>query len=195
MGIQETMSRDDDPILLSSLWKNTPYFLRKADGKSEGILAMWDTSYFSATSTMDDDEFVDVLAKWLEIDTNCLMIVVYAPQDNNKKKSLWQELNNLINHFDILSIMIGDFNEVRTASEFMGSIFDSNEALNFNNFISEADLFDIPLGGKHFISMDNIGSKLIKIDRFLVSNHYFDSWPNSYALALPSIVLKSAPRL
>ncbi|GKD04386.1 cytochrome P450 [Tanacetum coccineum] len=166
MGIQETMSRDNDPILLRSLGKNTPFghYLRKSDGKSGGILAMWDTSYFSTTSTMDGDGFVAILGKWLDIDTNCFMIVVYAPHDNNRKKSLWQELNNLINHFNILSNVMGDFNEVRTASECMGSIFDFNGALHFNNFISEAGLFDIPLSGKRFTRMDNIGSKLSKID-------------------------------
>ncbi|GKE70340.1 cytochrome P450, partial [Tanacetum coccineum] len=60
---------------------------------------------------------------------------------------------------------------------------------------SEAGLFDIPLGGKRFTRMDNIGSKLSKIDRFLISNYYFDRWLNSYALALPREFSDHSPLL
>lgn len=144
---------------------------------------------------MDGDGYVAILGKWLEIDTYCLMIVVYAPQDHNKKDILWRELTNIINLSNTLSIVLGDFNEVRTGSERKGSNFDARGALKFNEFISNSGLCDLPLGGKRFTRMDNIGSKLSKLDRILVSKDYIDRWPNSYVLALPREFSDHSPLL
>ncbi|GKB32197.1 RNA-directed DNA polymerase, eukaryota, reverse transcriptase zinc-binding domain protein [Tanacetum coccineum] len=166
---------------------NPDYFGRTCSKSNSqgGIIAIWDTSYFSFISSMDGDGFVAIFGKWLQIDTTCLMVVVYAPHDKNRKEKLRRDITNIINHFNILSIVMGDFNEVRTASERMGSIFDPFGASKFNNFINMVGLWDIPLGGKRFTRMDNIGSKLSKIDRIMVSKYYIDRWPNSYVLALP----------
>ncbi|GJX53819.1 RNA-directed DNA polymerase, eukaryota, reverse transcriptase zinc-binding domain protein [Tanacetum coccineum] len=46
-------------------------------------------------------------------------------------------------------------------------------------------LCDLPMGGKRFTRMNNIGLKHSKIDRFLVSNHVVHLWPNTNVLALP----------
>ncbi|GJU35577.1 ribonuclease H-like domain-containing protein [Tanacetum coccineum] len=41
-----------------------------------------------------------------------------------------------------------------------------------------------PLCGMRYTIMNSLGSKLSKLDRFLVSSHFVDLWPNSHALAL-----------
>ncbi|PWA82847.1 RNA-directed DNA polymerase, eukaryota, Reverse transcriptase zinc-binding domain protein [Artemisia annua] len=141
LGLQETMSRDDNKFLIQSLWRNSTfaYYTKKADGKSGGIIAIWDPSYFSSSSATEGDGFVAIT---------------------------------------------GDFNEVRYASERLGSIFDATGASMFNKFIFTSGLCDLPMGGKRFTRMDNIGSKLSKIDRILVSKHFVDLWPHSYVTAL-----------
>ena len=122
LGLQETMSRDDNKFLIQSLWKNSTfaYYTKEADGKSGGIIAIWDPSYFSSSSATEGDGFVAITGKLFEFDTTCLMIVVYAPQDHKRKKKLWRELNQIINQQNIPSIVLGDFNEVRYASERLG---------------------------------------------------------------------------
>ncbi|GJS21657.1 RNA-directed DNA polymerase, eukaryota [Tanacetum coccineum] len=75
------------------------------------------------------------------------MLVAYAPQDASKKRSLWTRLHDLIQHFQTMTIMLGDFNEVRSESERLGSVFCKSGAKAFNEFIIESDLVDLPMGG------------------------------------------------
>nr|GEW61578.1 cytochrome P450 [Tanacetum cinerariifolium] len=121
----------------------------------------------------------------INIESPFLMIVVYAPQDQRRKDKLWYDLTTIILDHNSLSIVLGDFNEVRTALKRLGSIFDSRGATRFNGFISNSGLCDLPLGRKRFTRMNRNGSKLSKIYRILVSKHIFDIWPNSHIMALP----------
>ena len=125
VGLQETMSRDDNQFLIQSLWGSKPYgfSVKKAEGKSGGIIAIWDASVFNPIYTTGGDGFIAILGNWRGVDVPCLMVVVYAPQEHCKKKKLWSEISNLINSHDTLSVVLGDFNEVRNANERMGSQF------------------------------------------------------------------------
>ncbi|GJU10200.1 RNA-directed DNA polymerase, eukaryota [Tanacetum coccineum] len=114
------------------------------------------------------------------------------PTDKDK---LWYDLTTIISDHNSFSIVLGDFNEVRTASERLGSIFDSSGATRFNGFITNSGLCDLPLGGKRFTRMNRSGSKLSKIDRILVSKHIVDLWPNSHILALPREFSDHSPLL
>ncbi|GJU13228.1 RNA-directed DNA polymerase, eukaryota, reverse transcriptase zinc-binding domain protein [Tanacetum coccineum] len=46
-------------------------------------------------------------------------------------------------------------------------------------------LFDIPLGGRKFTWMNKAGTKMSKLDRFLVSHSLIDSFPDYKVFALP----------
>ncbi|GJW61680.1 cytochrome P450 [Tanacetum coccineum] len=116
-------------------------------------------------------------------------------KDYREKKKLWKELSQVITFHNTFTILLGDFNEVRSKSERMGTIFDPRGAAKFNDFITIADLCDLPMGGKWFTRMNNLGSKLSKIDRVLVSNHVIQRWPNSYVFALPREFCNHTPLL
>ncbi|GJW79628.1 RNA-directed DNA polymerase, eukaryota [Tanacetum coccineum] len=73
---------------------------------------------------------------------------------------------------------MGDYNEVRDASERFGSIFIDSQAKLFNKFIEDSSLIDIPLGGYNFTWTDKWGSKMSKLDRFLVSDKFYEYFPN-----------------
>ncbi|GJX77405.1 cytochrome P450 [Tanacetum coccineum] len=127
--------------------------------------------------------FIAVKGIWISIDSPCLLIVVYAPQCIQKKQILWATLHNIITVNDCLTTL-GDFNEVRNALERSGSVFHHRGAINFNDFISSSGLSDLPLGGLRYTRMDKLGSKLSKLDRFLVSPHVLDKWPSAHAISL-----------
>ncbi|GJR75688.1 RNA-directed DNA polymerase, eukaryota, reverse transcriptase zinc-binding domain protein, partial [Tanacetum coccineum] len=80
-------------------------------------------------------------------------------------------------HMDGILVAMGDFNEVREAGERFGSHFNERHADIFNTFISNASLIDVPLGGYKFTWTDKWGSKMSKLDRFLVSKSHYDSFP------------------
>ncbi|PWA52818.1 cytochrome P450 [Artemisia annua] len=182
----ESMSSVDNRFMLESMWGHFAFdsVVKQAEGKSGGIIAMWDTSKFSIHSSSTGDGFVAVIGNWIPLNTTCLFIVVYAPQDQRKKKQLWLDLKAVIDSANVLSLVMGDFNVVRSASERMGSNFCHRSASAFNEFISSSGLFDLPMGGMRFTRMNRFGSKLSKIDRILVSQHLLDKWPNSHILAL-----------
>ncbi|GJU05487.1 RNA-directed DNA polymerase, eukaryota, reverse transcriptase zinc-binding domain protein [Tanacetum coccineum] len=81
-----------------------------------------------------------------------------------------------MNSFDDVWIIFGDLNVVRCQDERVGSVFDTNEANSFNDFISCAGLFDFPLGGRRFTRFDKSGKKASKLDIFLASHNFFDCW-------------------
>ncbi|GKG29231.1 RNA-directed DNA polymerase, eukaryota, partial [Tanacetum coccineum] len=66
-------------------------------------------------------------------------------------------------------IIMGDFNEVRTQDERHGSIFNAHGADAFNLFISSAGLEELPLDGCKLTRCHKSGSKMSKLDRFLIS--------------------------
>lgn len=113
------------------------------------------------------------------------MIIVYAPQDINKKKLLWNEITFIIIAANTFTIVLGDFNEVRSAEERVGSSFCKRGAKYFNDFISQTSLCDLPLGGRRFTRMSKDGSKLSKLDCILVSCHFVEKWPKAQLVALP----------
>ncbi|GKE24464.1 cytochrome P450, partial [Tanacetum coccineum] len=168
-ALQETMTGEVDRFIIQSLWSNSlfDFDFKKAMGKSRGIVAVWDISCFTLVSTWEGDGYLALLGNWVNIDIPCLFIIVYAPQEQRLKRKLWLELTELILNHNTLSVILGDFNEVRAEFERMGTIFDPRGARFFNNFIESSGLHDIPMGGKRFTRMNNIGSKLSKLDRIL----------------------------
>ncbi|GKB96337.1 RNA-directed DNA polymerase, eukaryota, reverse transcriptase zinc-binding domain protein [Tanacetum coccineum] len=89
------------------------------------------------------------------------------------KRSLRKMLNGIgasANHQGNF-ILFGDLNEVRCETERFGSNFSSSDAAIFNAFIQDVGLIDLPMGGKMFTWMNKSGSKLSKLDRFLISNN------------------------
>ncbi|GKD86312.1 putative RNA-directed DNA polymerase, partial [Tanacetum coccineum] len=169
------------------MWNNSQFdfSVKKPDGKSGGIVAIWDISYFTLSDTLSGDGFLALIGRWRNVNIPCIFVVVYAPQEQRLKKELWLKLSRLILNNNTLTIVLGDFNEVRSQTECLGTIFDPRGALNFNEFISTTGLHDLLMGAKRFTRMNNLGNKLSKIDRILVSQHAIDKWPNSNIIALP----------
>nr|GEY57258.1 RNA-directed DNA polymerase, eukaryota [Tanacetum cinerariifolium] len=82
---------------------------------------------------------------------------------------LWPYLNHMIDRWDGESILMGDFNKVRHKEERFGSIFNNHNAMVFNSFISSSGLVEVPLKGCAFTWCHKSGSKMSKLDRFLIS--------------------------
>nr|GFB10170.1 hypothetical protein [Tanacetum cinerariifolium] len=121
---------------------------------------------------------------FLQNDINIMFITVYAPQDMPSKLMLWDQLTRLISGWNGHVVVLGDFNEVRIASERFGSVFNARQADNFNLFISNLNLIDVPLGGYKFTWTDKWASKMSKLDRYLISECMLDSFPNITGLIL-----------
>ncbi|GKG24520.1 RNA-directed DNA polymerase, eukaryota, reverse transcriptase zinc-binding domain protein, partial [Tanacetum coccineum] len=98
--------------------------------------------------------------------------------------SLWSSLSNIISNWDGNLVVMGDFNEVRDASERFGSVLNERQTYIFNEFIANSSLIDISLGGYKFTWTDKWGSKMSMLDRFLISESFYDVFPHVTGVVL-----------
>ncbi|GKB31505.1 RNA-directed DNA polymerase, eukaryota [Tanacetum coccineum] len=106
-----------------------------------------------------------VLEELVEI----LMVAVYAPHDLRDKKILWDYLEYIINRWDGADM--------------------------FNTFIANAGLEEIPLGGSSFTWCHKSATKMSKLDRFLISENLFNSYPDICATSLDRFLSDHRPIL
>ncbi|GJV39152.1 RNA-directed DNA polymerase, eukaryota [Tanacetum coccineum] len=130
------------------------------------------------------DYFVALMGTWIPTSTKLLIISVYAPQELSEKRDLWDYLHLIINRWDGETVIMGDFNEVRSERERFGSVFNQQGTMVFNNFISSTGLIDLPLDGYAFTWSHKSASKMSKLDRFLLSEGLMELFPHLSAICL-----------
>lgn len=77
--------------------------------------------------------------------------------------------------------LMGDFNVVKNHGERRGVATQEHRAeiQGFSQFIDDMELIDIPVYGRKFTWYKSDGSAMSRLDRFLVSDEWIDSWSNS----------------
>nr|GEU71664.1 RNA-directed DNA polymerase, eukaryota [Tanacetum cinerariifolium] len=83
-----------------------------------------------------------IYGTWISNNSKVLIVVVYAPQSLALKRALWEYISSLISRWDGESIVMGDFNDVRSIEERLGSMFNHSSARAFNRFIEASGLVD-----------------------------------------------------
>ncbi|GKC09431.1 RNA-directed DNA polymerase, eukaryota [Tanacetum coccineum] len=183
LSLQETKMVSFDIFVVKAFWGNMffDFATSSARGRSGGILCVWDKMMFHKKRTYSFDHCLCIEGTWLANNSDLLFISVYSPQELPIKRALWSYLIGIINRWHGEIIVMGDFNEVRNASERHGFSFHPLNTAKFNMFIANAQLIDIPLGGYSFTWSDKHASKMSKLDRFLVSNGVLDLFPNLFS--------------
>ncbi|KAJ0471319.1 putative RNA-directed DNA polymerase [Helianthus annuus] len=118
---------------------------------------------------------------------------IYAPNEAAGRRTLWSELLGVKNSLQGLWVMMGDFNEVRDASERLNSEFVEANAEVFNQFILSAGMVEYNMGGGNYTYISDNGKKLSKLDRFLVCLGFREKWPNATVLALDRVASDHRP--
>ncbi|GKB51728.1 RNA-directed DNA polymerase, eukaryota, reverse transcriptase zinc-binding domain protein, partial [Tanacetum coccineum] len=139
-----------------------------ARGLSGGLISIWDPNMFSKNSIWCDDSFIIIKGNWKNVVGDCFMVNIYGPQDLVSKLALWNRLTDFMHHHNGSYIMFRDMNAVRNAQEMFGTTLNSIEANHLNSFIDSTCLVDLPIGGRSFTWMNKAGTKLSKLDRFLI---------------------------
>nr|GEV12839.1 putative RNA-directed DNA polymerase, eukaryota, reverse transcriptase zinc-binding domain protein [Tanacetum cinerariifolium] len=186
-----------DIWMLRQVWGNMhfDFAFSSITGLSGGIICLWNNLVFNKSNIRCHEIYVVVHGTWIPYDVRIMWIAVYASQSLYDKIALWSSLFRLINNLDGILISLGDFNMVREAGERFGSNFIASHADIFNNFISNSSLADVPLGSYKFTWSDKWGSKMSKLARFLVSESFFDAFPNTIGVILEKGVPDHRPIL
>ncbi|GJW55867.1 RNA-directed DNA polymerase, eukaryota [Tanacetum coccineum] len=186
MALQETKMEHVELFTIKRCWGNFSFdhAVSSSVGNSGGIICVWDPHMFVKEHVSTSDYFLAIFGTWTPTASKLLVISVYAPQDMSEKRDLWDYLCSMINRWDGETVVMGDFNEVRTEQERFGSSFNILGANVFNKFISSAGLVDIPLGGYSYTWAHKSASKMSKLDRFLISEGLSIDFPNLSGLCL-----------
>ncbi|GJU86013.1 RNA-directed DNA polymerase, eukaryota, partial [Tanacetum coccineum] len=186
LAIQETKLECISDMDVKFMWGNSNFQYVTSDslGNSGGILCVWEQSVFQKIGASVSDNFIAVYGTWLPTSTKILIIVIYAPQSYTLKRTLWEYISSLINRWDGETIVMGDFNAVRTEDERFGSVFNVLCARNFNQFISSSGLIDVKMEGYSFTWSLPSASKMSKLDRFLITNGILSVFPSLSAVCM-----------
>jgi len=118
---------------------------------------------------------------------------VYGPNDDGKRRGLWDELAGSMNIWKLPWCMGGNFNIVRSPCERGGEARSSQAMEDFFDFIFEQGLIDIPMvGGRSTWSNFHAWSK---IDRFLPSTKWEEKFPKASQRHLSRLLSDHYPLL
>nr|GEZ30347.1 RNA-directed DNA polymerase, eukaryota [Tanacetum cinerariifolium] len=171
IALPETETDSISHMDVKFIWRNSNYQFVCSDsvGNSGGILCAWEDSIFKKDSVSVADNFIALYGTWLPKNSKVLILVFYAPQYPVLKRILWNYISGWIAQWHGESIVMGDFNEVRSKEERFGSQFNHSSARDFNNFISLTGLVKIKTEGYSYTWSHPSALKMSKLDRFLVS--------------------------
>ncbi|GJZ68511.1 RNA-directed DNA polymerase, eukaryota [Tanacetum coccineum] len=186
VSLQETKAENIDLCSIQELWGNLffDHVVGSSVGCSGGIVCVWDPTMFVKDHVSKSDYFIALMGTWTPTSSKLLIISVYAPQELSEKRELWEYLHCIINRWDGETVIMGDFNEVRSERERFGSIVNQQGSAAFNNFISSTGLIDLPLDGYAFTWSHKSASKMSKLDRFLLSEGLMELFPQLSAICL-----------
>ncbi|GJT66456.1 RNA-directed DNA polymerase, eukaryota [Tanacetum coccineum] len=189
LGLQETKMTKLELFRLKSMWGNFQfdYACSMARDRSGGLISMWDPNLFVKSNIWCGDNYVIVNGKWKNSTEDYYFINVYGPQHQPEKANLCNFLRLFIQDHHGKIILFGDLNEVRDSSERYGSLFSSGDASIFNSFIQDASLLDLLMRGKMFTWMNKAGTKLSKIDCFLISEDILEVHPDIHVTILDKL--------
>lgn len=119
IGLQKTKMKEFDLFLLRSVWGNFSFDLATSSAQrhSREVISMWDPAVFIKKKITCTNNVVIIQRECMFSKFNCYMVNVYAPQEESKKKDLWNFLLNFMNRNKGAFLFFGDFNEIRNLNE------------------------------------------------------------------------------
>nr|XP_009610448.1 uncharacterized protein LOC104104150 [Nicotiana tomentosiformis]XP_016449348.1 PREDICTED: uncharacterized protein LOC107774363 [Nicotiana tabacum] len=121
---------------------------------------------------------------------------VYGPHTNPERKEFWHELAAIGGLWSDQWVIGGDFNACRYESERLNCSRRSRAMIDFSNFILELGLIDPPLNGVQYTwSRGENFTQASRIDRFLHSTEWGDSFKAVKQLSMPKVISNHKPIL
>lgn len=178
---------DSSSINFDRFWDSSPYemVVVNAVGRSGGLFCMWNLCLLKVDEIIKDPNFIVVSGQWGVEMTKVFLANIYAPVDNDCRRSLWFRLLDLkSNRNNGAWLLTGDFNEVTRLTDRFSEHVCIKSMDDFNHFIRDAGLTEFNLGGRRFTWMSSDGKSLSKLDRFLACVNFIGRWTNSSVVAL-----------
>ncbi|KAK8661205.1 hypothetical protein V6N13_052103 [Hibiscus sabdariffa] len=117
---------------------------------------------------------------------DCGLINLYAPNEANVRKAIFEKLEEIIHSKDILWIVGGDFNTVKVREEKVGLSYDQASMNALSDFIENSSVVDLPIMGSKFTwSSLRETPTCCRLDRLLISPEIFSMLSDLSLQTLP----------
>ena len=183
--LQETKRDFLDKAVCQALWGHSDFDWGwfPAVNTAGGLLCVWNNTNFQVEVKISERGFIMLEGVWLAEMQRVVVANIYAPCEIESKRQLWQMLLSRKNQSQVQPwCLVGDFNCIRHPAERMGSSHynsDVNLIAEFNDWLAQMEVDDIPCVGKPFTWVRPNGSCKSKLDRVLVSDDWVSKWPDS----------------
>ncbi|GJY58781.1 RNA-directed DNA polymerase, eukaryota [Tanacetum coccineum] len=138
-------------------------------------------------------EVVEVRGSWKGKDEDVFLICICGPHVSRQKASSWDKISGLMNRWEGAWCIFGDLNVVRCGDDRLNSQINLKEASEYNDFINNMRLIEIPIGGRKFTRISEVGLKFSKLDRFLLNDRFNNLWDNLSVVALDRKLFDHCP--
>ncbi|XP_058726658.1 uncharacterized protein LOC131598027 [Vicia villosa] len=177
--IQETKMENISVSLASSFWKKpgVEFSFFSSIGAAGGIMSLWDSNTVRVLFSFGGRGYLGLKVVWRE--KQYYAVNIYSPSSLAEKRILWKMLLFLKTIFlDGEWVLGGDFNAVCNRRERFGDsvLNSSKEWSEFEEFIRESEVEDVPCKGKKYTWFGGNGRSKSRIDRFLVSSNIVRDW-------------------
>ncbi|XP_022003338.1 uncharacterized protein LOC110900780 [Helianthus annuus] len=136
-----------------------------AEGRSGGLVSIWDPELFKVDSVFKYQRFVVVSGVLAGDEERLNVINLYAPNDCSERAAFWIRIGDLREQLVGKCVIVGDCNSVRHEEE---------------SFIDRSGLLEYGMTeGKYTYISGNEELKMSKLDRFLVCHIFMSRWPGA----------------
>ncbi|XP_071687755.1 uncharacterized protein [Rutidosis leptorrhynchoides] len=189
LGIQESKFSSLCHFVVKAMWGNYNFKVASSSsrGRSGGLITVWDPLFFTSNRIISFANVLIVEGCISGFSSPVFIINIYAPQSHSNKRRIWEYLRNFVSENLGEFLIFGDFNSVRFTHEHFGNRFCPLEVSDFNSFINDCNLFDVPLGGRSFTRSNKTFTQRSLIDRFLVSDGMLTMFPSLSGYILSNI--------
>ncbi|RCV30905.1 hypothetical protein SETIT_6G133200v2 [Setaria italica] len=160
-----------------------------------GMITAWDSTAFTATSSLLQRHSLTVFLSSTASDYSFAVTNVYAPSNRNDSPAFLVELRALATHIPGCWLLAGDFNLTRSAADNSNGSFHSPLSTAFNSTIDHLSLIDLPLLDRLYTwSNHHQTPTLARLDRVLFNVSMNTTFPNSFLRSLPKPTSDHTPR-
>ncbi|XP_028107298.1 uncharacterized protein LOC114306285 [Camellia sinensis] len=175
---QETKRSAISSLFVQSLWpyEDMEFMVVDSIGRAGGLLCIWKLSVFYLSQCCSTSHCI-ILSVTLLPNFECVLVNIHAPSEVNERGKFWKVLHRLKTVFCDPWCLVGDFNEIRSIGERRGCSRRDKGMKEFNQFIDNLELIDLPMMGRQFTWCNAIeGDRWSRIDRVLLSTEWMERY-------------------
>jgi len=196
--LQETKVENWSTTWIQQIWGNrwADWATLEASGTRGGIIIIWDKRQWVKTDTLQGSYSISCMLESIQEEFRWCFSGIYGPHTDSEREEMWHEIAGVRGLWDGHWVLGGDFNVCRFESEKLNCLRRTSAMRSFSDTIQDLNLIDLPLQGAQFTwSRGDNFVQASRIDRFLISTEWSDSFKDVKQSALPKVISDHKPIL